>query len=104
MSDTHEIVYEIALTAESPPSPVIYCTPRKAFLMIRSLKNGAEVLTLRLDGSKLQISSPCTWTLGSRQVWCGELQGPLNLESLSTYDGLKPTIENKLSSYESDRD
>ena len=95
MFDTPESVYEIALIGESPHSRAICYTLRRGCLTTRYLKNGVVVLTLQLDGSKLQISSPCTWTSESQLVWSGELHGPLSWENPSILDGLRPIEEKK---------
>jgi len=112
MFGTPENVLEIVLIEESPRSPVISSTLKRGSLMIRSPKSGSEVLTLRWDGSRLQIWSPCTWTSGSQVVWSGGSLGPLEWESQSTYDTLRPIEQNKssdtkeseLSKHESDQD
>lgn len=72
MSNTQESAFEIVLTGESPRSLLIYSIPKKASLTIRCQKSGAAVLTLRLDGSKLLITSLSTVTWESLPVCSGE--------------------------------
>jgi len=71
MSGTVVNAFEILLIEENRRLHHTFSIHRKEYLTIRSLWSGCEVLTLRRAGSKLQISSQYTWTLGSHLAWSG---------------------------------
>lgn len=81
------IVSEIHLRVAKALSRPIFYIPRKESWTITFRTKDDEELTLHLDGLKLQITLPSTWTWALPQEWLKESHALQNLESLSGSDG-----------------
>lgn len=95
MSNTPVSAFEIVLAGASPHMRHTFSTPKKVSLTIRSRLSGREVLTLRLDGSKSQITLLYTAISGSPQEWLLELQEQPLAVSPSDFVGLEMKQKNR---------